>query len=581
MASKEKRQIYEFGPFRLDATEKILTCEGRKVELSPKYIDLLLILIRCRNRVVERRELIDALWPNLNTGENNLDVGMSAIRTALRGCEPQSPEYIKTFAKRGFQFVADVTESGVSLVIAIPPFKVLDAKGPSGAFLGIGIADTITTKLNKVRTVVVRPTSAVSKYIKDNGADLDLMVIGHQLAADYVFSGRIRQEGNQLRVNVELLNVRENERSSETFTKSTDEIFDLEDEIYQWLEQILGLKPTSEEKEQASKRYTKNPEADAKYKKGRSFQHTYTEDDLKRAIGYFRQAIELDPKFARAYASIANCYIWLGLLNFTPPKETYAEAREWALKALEIDNKIANAHASLAFTSMFFEWDWESAERGFKYAIELNPNYPTAHFGYSLLLTALGQFSEALVEINKALHVDPSSLIINVAKGIVLYESRDYDRSLDQFEIIIDMNRFFDPIYYGRALAYEQQGLFKEAIRAARIAVRLSNRHPMKLTAQAHAHAMSGEWSEAQKVLDELYGLLSTGSFVSQFHMALIYATSSDKDQAFKCLWKAREDKDQWLFLAGVEPRLDSLRSDPRFEELLLSIGLAPPHDAR
>lgn len=556
-------------------------CEGRKVALPPKYIDLLLILLRCHNRVVERRELVDALWPNLNAGENNLDVGMSAIRTALRSCEPQSPEDIKTFAKRGFQFVADVTEIGVSIVIAIPPFKVLDAKGPSGAFLGIGMADTITTKLNKVRTVVVRPTSAVSKYIKDDGADLDLMVIGHQLAADYVFSGRIRQEGNQLRVNVELLNVRENERSAETFTKSTDEIFDLEDEIYQWLEQMLGLKPTSEEREQASKRYTKNPEADTKYKKGRSFQHTYTEDDLNRAIGYFRQAIELDPKFARAYASIANCYIWLGLLNFTPPKETYAEAREWAFKALEIDNKIANAHASLAFTSMFFEWDWESAERGFKYAIELNPNYPTAHFGYSLLLTALGQFSEALVEINKALHVDPISLIINVAKGIVFYEARDYDRSLDQFEIIIEMNRFFDPIYYGRTLAYEQQGLFKEAIRAARIAVRLSNRHPMKLMAQAHVHAMSGEWSEAQKVLDELYGLLNTGSFVSQFHMALIYATSNDKDQAFKCLWKAREDKDQWLFLAGVEPRLDSLRSDPRFAELLLSIGLAPLHDAR
>ena len=201
--------------------------------------------------------------------------------------------------------------------------------------------------------------------------------------------------------------------------------------------------------------------------------------------------------------------------------------------------------------------------------------------GFALLLTALGRFSEALVEINKALRVDPTSLIINVTKGIILYEAREYDRSLEQFENTIELNRFYDPIYYGLALTYEQKGMFREAIRAARIAVRLSDHHPMKIMARVHVHAMSKEWSETKKALGELSALLDSEHLISQFHIALVYAALGNKDQALECLWKAREDQDQWLFLAGVEPRLDSLRSESRFAELLLSIGLAPPNPGK
>jgi DNA-binding winged helix-turn-helix (wHTH) protein/tetratricopeptide (TPR) repeat protein len=581
MKTNEKKQIYEFGPFYLDAIEKILLCESQKVSLTPKYFDLLLILLRCRKRVVEKRELMDALWPDLEAGENNLDVGICAIRAALRNNDTQAPEYIKTFARRGFQFVADVLEIEVPITIAIPPLQPADPQSPLLKSLGPGMADTIATKLNKIRTIVVRPPSAVINYMDDDGSDLNPLVIGHQMVADYVFIGRIRQEGDFLRVNAELVNVRDNEKASESFKAHITEVLDLEEQIYSWIEQTLELDPTIEEREQASKRYTKNPEADAKYKKGRVFRHTFTEDGLNRAISYFRQATEIDDQFARAYASIADCYTWLGLLNLRPPKETYAEAREWAHKALERDNKIANAHASLAFTSMFFEWDWEGAERGFRLAIELNPNYPTAHLGFALLLTALGRFSEALIEINKALRVDPTSLIINVTKGIILYEAREYDRSLEQFENTIELNRFYDPIYYGLALTYEQKGMFREAIRAARIAVRLSDRHPMKIMARVHVHAMSKEWSETKKALGDLNALLGAEYIISQFHIALVYAALGNKEQALDCLWKAREDQDQWLFLAGVEPRLDSLRSEPRFAELLLSIGLAPPDPSK
>lgn len=576
MKTKEKKQAYQFGPFYLDATEKILLCEGRKVALPPKYFDLLLILIRCRKRVVEKRELMGALWPDLEAAENNLDVGICAIRATLRNNDAQASEYIKTFSRRGFQFVADAVEIDVPLVIAIPPFQPTSPQASLNTELGPGMADTIATKLNKIRTIIVRPPSAVINYLDDDGSDLNPLVIGHQMVADYVLSGRMRQEGDFLRINVELLNGRDNQKVSESFKRRTAEVLDLEEEIYRWVERSLELDPTTEEREQASKRYTKNPEADAKYKKGRVFRHTFTEEGLTRAISYFRQATEIDDQFARAFASIADCHIWLGLLNLTPPKETYAEAREWAHKALERDNKIANAHASLAFTSMFFEWDWESAERGFRIAVELNPNYPTAHLGYALLLTALGRFSEALVEINRALRVDPTSLINNVTKGVILYEAREYDRSREQFENTIEINRFYDPIYYGLALAFEQKGMFREAIRAARIAVRLSDHHPMKIMARVHVHAMSSDWSETEKALADLKALLDAEQFVSQFHAALVYAALGNKDQSLACLWQAREDRDQWLFLAGVEPRLDSLRSDMRFAELLLSIGLAP-----
>jgi tetratricopeptide (TPR) repeat protein len=292
------------------------------------------------------------------------------------------------------------------------------------------------------------------------------------------------------------------------------------------------------------------------------------------AITFFKQAIEIDPDYAKAFAGIADCYTWMGIYNLYPPEETFKKAKRWAQRALEMDDTIAEAHSSLAFTSLCYDWDWAEAGRGFQRAIELNRNCATAHQGYAHLLVALGRFDEALDEIERALRIDPSSLIINVVKGVILYEARRYDSSLEQFLKTTELDNRFDAAYYGLALVYGKKGQFHEASTSARKAYRLSLYEPIKKTVMAYVHAMFDEVDKATQELSELNESRRTrDAYVSPFHMALIYVALNKLDQAFECLEEAFKDRDQWLVFLKVEPRLDTLRSYPQFQDLLLRLN--------
>jgi tetratricopeptide (TPR) repeat protein len=349
----------------------------------------------------------------------------------------------------------------------------------------------------------------------------------------------------------------------------------VEDSISKQVVQRLGLILSSEENERLEKRYTYRPEAYQQYRLGRLFRNEFTDKGLHRAINYFMQATQIDSNYAKAYAGMAECFVWLGLLNLAPPKETFAEAKVSASRALKIDNSIAGAHTALAFTKMFYDWDWSGAQIGFEYAITLNPNYATAHQGYSHLLSAKGEFKRAQAEIRQALEIDPTSPVINLLKGIILYQARQYDRSIKHFDEMIKVNPRFDAAHYGLALAYEQKGRLKEAIAESRRAVVLSQRNPVKLSLRAHAYAMAGSRAMAEEELNKLQRIsVRQRRYISQFHIALIYTALGDSDHAFEWLEKAYEIRDPWLISMGVEPRLDDLRSDVRFSDLLRRVRL-------
>ena len=584
--SKEAQKIYyEFSSFRLYPVERTLECECAEVKLNDQWYDILLILVRCRSRKVKSEELIGAIWPGQKKAQraDNLYVNIAELRRALRGVAPEASELIKNYRGEGYRFIADVKEHEVPTTVAILPFK---PEGNQEALDEVGqeMADTLTTMLNKNVSIRVVPSATVIEEYNEHPKQSPL-VFAHRLGADYIFTGRIRRE----HVNVDFLDVRaENVTSSASFEGGHSESFELDRLIHKWMESVLKLTPTDRETAQSTKQHTKNQKANECYKKGRIQRFKGTGVSLRKAVTYFKRATEEDPNFARAYANLADTYIFMGMMNLITPRESYDGARDAATKALEKDETMASAHTAWAFTKLFFEWQWDEAKEGFEQAIEINPNYPIARMGHAHWLTAQGRNREAMKEIDEALALNPYSFFISFVCGMVYFLAREYGKSLKRFEWTHELNLRFnlksDLSHYGLSLTHEYLALtdtsgeretaFKNADDEARLAVTISNRNPLKLMHRAHVNAMWGKRDEALKLLDEVLELRRAGYYVSPYHLGTAYVSLEEVDLAIESLEEAEKVLDQYLFLSGVDPRLDSLRTDPRFRELLLRLGL-------
>src|SRR5713226_5381496 len=278
------------------------------------------------------------------------------------------------------------------------------------------------------------------------------------------------------------------------------------------------------------KRYTENPEAHQLYLKGRYLWNRRTGETLKRAAEYFQQAIDKDPGYALAWAGLADCYAVYSFYDVLPPREAAPKAKEAASKALELDDTLAEPHAALGYVKTHYEWDWAGAEREFKRAIELNPNYATAHFWYGNCLEATGRLDEAIAEANRAQEADPLSLAISSAAGRKLYFARRYDQAIEHLRKTLEMDPRFSRTHWFLAMAYEQVARQDEAIAECQKALSLSGREPAVLGVLGHAYAVSGKRAEAQKVLAELKDL-SNRRYVAPFDIVLIYAGLGDKSQ--------------------------------------------------
>jgi DNA-binding winged helix-turn-helix (wHTH) protein/TolB-like protein/Flp pilus assembly protein TadD len=452
--------------------------------------------------------------------------------------------------------------------IAVLPFKLLGNEA-SDEYLGSGMADALITKLSNIRQISVRPTSAVIKYAAR--PDTDPLAAGRELGVDSVLEGTIQRSGDRVRVTVQLTSVRESKPLwAHSFDERFTDIFTVQDSISAQVAEALTLKLTGEEQRLLAKRYTDNVEAYQSYLRGRYFLSKRSEEGSRRAIAYFTEAIEKEPDYALAYAGLADAYSVLGFYEFgtLAPEENYQRAKTAAMRALELDETLAEAHTSLALAKVDVEHDAAGAEREYRRAIELNPNYATAHHWYSDFLAAMDRQDEAMAEIKRAIELDPLSLVINVTLGERLFYTRRYDEALVQLHKTLELDESFGLTHYLLGLTLEQKGMYEEAIASFNRARELSGDSPFIMAALGHTFAVSGKRGEAQRLLVELKEL-SRRRKVSPYDIATIYTGLGERAQAFE--WLQKLYKTQTRHMLRSDPRMDSLRPDPRYQELLSS----------
>ena len=382
------------------------------------------------------------------------------------------------------------------------------------------------------------------------------------------------QRGERLIVSAELVDVADGRQfwGSQYNTKFS-EIFTIQEEISNHISSELRLRLSPQEKERLRPSETRDPLAYQLYLKGRHYWNKRTTDGVRKAIRYLQQAIDQDPGYALAYAGLADCFALFGGYRALRPAEAFPMARASARKALEIDDRVAEAHNTLAIASLFYDWNWSQAEEEFKRAINLNPKYATAHQWYTIFLVAMGRPDEARVSINRAHELDMLSLPINTHLGWAFYFFRQYDAAIKQLQATLELDPDYILAHFVLGQAYTQRGNYAEAIAQLRRAAELSGNLPPVLSSLGYSYALAGETDQAHAILKELIDT-SAKKYVSAYDLALINIGLGQKDAAFELLGDAVEERCGWLIFLKIEPVLDTIRCDPRFNDLIRAVGL-------
>jgi serine/threonine protein kinase/TolB-like protein/Tfp pilus assembly protein PilF len=464
--------------------------------------------------------------------------------------------------------MSEYTRSKAIDSLAVLPLQNASAD-PNMEYLSDGITESIINSLSQLPQLRVMARSTVFCY---KGREVDSREVGRELGVRAVMMGRVLQLNDNLIIKTELVDALDGSQLwGEQYKRKSSDIFELQEEISADISGKLRLKLTGEEKKLLAKRHTDNTEAYQLYLKGRYYLGKMTSAGLKRGIEYFTQAIEVDPAFALAFAGLADAYYGLSAAHL-PPREAMPKARAAAMKALQIDDTLAEAHASLALVLAFYDWDWTGAEREYKRAIELTPGYASAHHWYGWYLALMGRLEESTRELKQAQELDPLSLEINSDLGLSFFLGRQYDQAIEQFLKAIEMDPNFIWGRFFLAWAYEQKGLLAQAIAEYKQLAQLDET-PVIRASLGYTYALAGELDEARKVLDELTED-SQRRHVSSYDFTILYAALGDRDHAFDCLEKSYESRSEALVWLKVDPRLDSLRADARFMDLLQRVGL-------
>jgi TolB-like protein/Flp pilus assembly protein TadD len=449
--------------------------------------------------------------------------------------------------------------------IAVLPFENL-SHDPDNAYFAEGMQEEILTRLAKIADLKVISRTSTQRY---KSVPENLAEIARQLGVAHILEGSVQRSGDVVRVNVQLINA---ENDSHLWGESYDgrltDIFAVESEIATNIADMLQAKLTARENRAISGRPTDNPVAYEDYLKGRYFWNKRTGNDFKTAITYFQQAIDNDPGFGLAYAGLADTYVLLPAFTWAAPPDAMPKAKVAAQKALELDNTLAEAHTSLAMVLRAYDFDYNQATTEFKRAIELNANYAPARYWFGThVLSALNRFNEAIAEVKRALELDPLSLVANVDLGVTYVYARQFDDAIDQLRKAVELDNNFSYAHGELGVALECKGLIDAAIGEFESAYRL-NDDPVVFGLLGHAYAVRGRRDDALKLLAQLKEE-SARSYVPAYSFAIIYLGLGDKDEALGWLEKDFSDRDGWnIGFIKVDPMLDPLRGNPRFEAL-------------
>jgi TolB-like protein/Tfp pilus assembly protein PilF len=475
-------------------------------------------------------------------------------------------------AVAGFFLLSRVTAHKVEKSIAVLPFQNASNE-PNTEYLSEGISEALINSLSELQQlrVIARPTA-----LRYKGKDVDPRQVGHELGVTAVLTGKVRQMQDTLNVQVDLVDaVTGAEIWGAGYDRNMVDLVAVKQAIAQQVTAKLKLKLSSEEQRRLVKHDSANPEAYQFYLRGRYFWDKRTSDGIKQAIEHFQQSIERDPDFALGYVGLADCYTGLAFYNFAAPQEAMPKAKESAIKALTLDDTLAEAHTTLAHILINYDWNWSAAEKEFKRSIELKPDYARAHQWYAIhYLTAMGRLEEAVREMKKALELEPASLVMNTFMGATLYYAGRYDEAIDQCRRTIEMDPNFAVAHWHLGLAYEQKQLLDAATEEFKKAVSLSGGSPLMKAALGRAYAESQKKQDANEILNEL-NELAKRQYASAFEIATIYIALGNNEQAFQLLENAYAERSFHLVNLNVSPQFKSVRSDPRFQDLVQRIGLS------
>jgi DNA-binding winged helix-turn-helix (wHTH) protein/TolB-like protein len=604
----ESKGVFEFGEFRLDSTNALLTRLGTPVSLAPKVFDVLVYLVSNAGRLIDKEELLKALWPDTFVEEANLTVNIAALRRAL-GTQSDGQSWIETVPKRGYRFLGSVMQpdatppaadhspalrpnfkyirlfAGLAILsiavagyylysrkpsgtaprrqsIAVLPFQDLSS-GTDELRTGLGMTDALVTKLGELPEISARSIETVRRF---DGSGVDPLEVGRQLGVDTVLTGSVQRLDKRIRVSVRLLRVQDGQALwADKFDELLTNVFAVQDAISEKLAHTLALRLTSEDQDRMMRRYTENTEAFRLYELGRYAWFS----DIPKATEYYQRSIREDPRYALPYVELAKIYLVMsGDGGGAFPK--YAPlAREAAARALSLAPDLADAHVATADVQRGVDWDYKGAEREIEIATRLNPGSAKVHGARSVLLAMQGDLTAAIPEARMAMSLDPFNGRLAVDLGWLLYCNHQYDATiewLDEFKrrdsrSHLDWDRFFSYLKLSRTT---------EAIAILEAEIRSQGSSPAINAALIHAFLLTGRSKEA---LELMKSLPDDSGF---YQRAVIEIAMGNLDAAFTYLDRAVEERSLWIKWLKVDPDLEPLHADPRFAKVVARLGLVP-----
>ncbi len=613
---QQGQRLLGFGQFRMDVAKRVVYSDkGKVLPLKAKAFDTLLYLVQHPGRVIEREELLNAIWPDTVVEENNLTQHISALRRMF-GEKPEEHRYIATIPGHGYKFVAEVrvvdatddatatSSSGLKAdsrpissprpriillvaavilglgavgvmvwrgdgspvadepirTLAVLPFKPL-VDGARDESLELGMADSMIAKLSG-GVLTVRPLAAVRRF---NDIDQDPLAAGRGLGVEAVLDGSIQIANDRVRISAKLLRVSDGKQLwADQYNADSDDIFSLQDSISERVAAALpvALAATSR------KNYTSNVEAYQLFAKGRLHSLRLIRPEVEKGIAYFEQAIAVDPNYALAYVEVANACRALVLTSDVRPHDIMPKAQIAARRAADLDPTLAEAHSALALTAFWYEFDPQRAESLLLKALELDPRSPQSHFGYAHLLSNTGRHDEALVAIKRAREIDPASLVTNALEGQILFFAGRDDEALRALDAVSEMDSNFWLPELFKTRVFIKREMWDEALASAAKARDLSGGNAEAIATIAYIQARAGKTSEARATIAELEKRVAD-RYVPAYGLAAAYYGLGERSKALNLLERSFAERDALMVFLKVDLKWDGLRQEPSFVELM------------
>jgi TolB-like protein/DNA-binding winged helix-turn-helix (wHTH) protein/Tfp pilus assembly protein PilF len=633
-------RVLRFGAFEADLQARELRKQGMQIKLQEQPFQILAFLLEHAGEIVTREQIRQRLWPTdtFVDVDNSVNAAVNRLREAL-GDSAESPRFVETLPRRGYRFVASVTEikssaSGVPSVstgaapqarpdevlagsisktgrswgklsialglavtiivasvwawekwrapgtpritsLAVLPLENL-SRDPDQEYFADGMTEALTTELAQISSLKVISHTSVVQY---KGTKKSLPQIAQELSVDAVVEGAVQRSGDKVEITVQLIQAPSDRHLwAKSYERDLRDVLALQREVAHAITDEIKVKLTPSEKVHLASARSIDSEAYEDYLKGRFLSSTLGESDARKSIAYFQRAMQENPNYALAYAGLAESYITLSQPwnNALSPKETLPQAKATATKALAIDDSLGEAHSALAHVIELYDWDWQGAEKEYRRALELIPNDAMAHLWYGEYLQVMGRNEEGFVQLRQAIALDPLNVLHMDELGGLFFTARQYDEANRAFQKAFEMDPNDSWSHLGFGEIYGEKKMYREAIAELEKAVNLSDRTDDAAVASlGKVLGDSGRKQEARNLLEELKER-SEHHYISPYLIALVQIGLGERDEAIASLEQGYTNRDQWMMYLKVDPRMDDLRSDPRFKDLLRRVGLEP-----